>query len=334
MAEIARIDDLGGMVAAVEAGHPQAEIADAAYAFQREVERRRAPDRGRQRPRGSAGRGHRRSTAPTRRRRSARSQRVQRLRAERDAGAHRRALDRLRTRVRGRRERHAPPDRRGRGRRHHRRDVRRAAGSASAPTATRAAGRRPPELVLVVLDRLRVAQAGAAVGVEAELLAGAPLAQQVPVAVELDPDGLQALAVPGAAGSCSRRRCSSATRASMWSLTVRRPSFLLGRPAAGTLARRGRRRPRRDQLPRVLGVVAEGQVEPQREAPGGAWRSPWSDGRGVPVLDVARALHLGRDGDPRRCRAGVDPSTCSSSSAGRGRRRACGRSGRRGRAAR
>ena len=39
MAEIARIDDLGGMVAAVEAGHPQAEIADAAYVFQRELER-------------------------------------------------------------------------------------------------------------------------------------------------------------------------------------------------------------------------------------------------------------------------------------------------------
>ena len=39
MAEIARIDDLGGMVAAVEAGHPQGQIADAAYDFQRQVER-------------------------------------------------------------------------------------------------------------------------------------------------------------------------------------------------------------------------------------------------------------------------------------------------------
>ncbi len=36
---IARIDDMGGMVAAVEAGFPQAEIADASYAYQREFER-------------------------------------------------------------------------------------------------------------------------------------------------------------------------------------------------------------------------------------------------------------------------------------------------------
>ena len=61
MAEIARIDDLGGMVAAVEAGYPQPEIADAAYGFQREVEPRRAHDRGRQRPHRAAGRGRRRS---------------------------------------------------------------------------------------------------------------------------------------------------------------------------------------------------------------------------------------------------------------------------------
>jgi methylmalonyl-CoA mutase N-terminal domain/subunit len=38
-AYIERIDDLGGMVAAVEAGYPQQEIADAAYTFQRAVER-------------------------------------------------------------------------------------------------------------------------------------------------------------------------------------------------------------------------------------------------------------------------------------------------------
>ena len=36
---IARIDDLGGMVAAVEAGFPQAEIAEASYVYQREFER-------------------------------------------------------------------------------------------------------------------------------------------------------------------------------------------------------------------------------------------------------------------------------------------------------
>jgi methylmalonyl-CoA mutase N-terminal domain/subunit len=39
MAEIRRIDDLGGMVAAVEAGHPQQRIAEAAYAAQRRLER-------------------------------------------------------------------------------------------------------------------------------------------------------------------------------------------------------------------------------------------------------------------------------------------------------
>ncbi len=39
IAYIARIDAMGGMVAAVEAGFPQAEIADAAYAYQREFER-------------------------------------------------------------------------------------------------------------------------------------------------------------------------------------------------------------------------------------------------------------------------------------------------------
>jgi methylmalonyl-CoA mutase N-terminal domain/subunit len=36
---IDRIDEMGGMVAAVEAGFPQAEIADAAYSYQREFER-------------------------------------------------------------------------------------------------------------------------------------------------------------------------------------------------------------------------------------------------------------------------------------------------------
>ena len=34
----ARIDELGGMVAAIEAGYPQREIADAAYRFQRAVD--------------------------------------------------------------------------------------------------------------------------------------------------------------------------------------------------------------------------------------------------------------------------------------------------------
>nr|MBA2265048.1 methylmalonyl-CoA mutase [Chloroflexota bacterium] len=37
-AYIRRIDDMGGMVRALEAGYPQAEIADAAYEQQREIE--------------------------------------------------------------------------------------------------------------------------------------------------------------------------------------------------------------------------------------------------------------------------------------------------------
>jgi methylmalonyl-CoA mutase N-terminal domain/subunit len=33
----AKIDDLGGMVSAIERGHPQREIADAAFRYQQEV---------------------------------------------------------------------------------------------------------------------------------------------------------------------------------------------------------------------------------------------------------------------------------------------------------
>ncbi len=40
MEYIRRIDDMGGMVSAVEKGYPQREIASAAYRFQRQVERR------------------------------------------------------------------------------------------------------------------------------------------------------------------------------------------------------------------------------------------------------------------------------------------------------
>jgi methylmalonyl-CoA mutase N-terminal domain/subunit len=95
LAEIARIDDLGGMVAAVEAGYPQGEIADAAYASQRQVEtgeRRivgvnvhRGPDEG-EPPL------HRPDPAAAERQVA----RVRRLRSDRDPGTHRRALDRLR----------------------------------------------------------------------------------------------------------------------------------------------------------------------------------------------------------------------------------------------
>ena len=46
---IRRIDEMGGIIRAVEEGYPQKEIAESAYRFQREVEQRRADDRRRQR---------------------------------------------------------------------------------------------------------------------------------------------------------------------------------------------------------------------------------------------------------------------------------------------
>jgi methylmalonyl-CoA mutase N-terminal domain/subunit len=96
LAEIARIDAMGGMVAAVEAGHPQGEIADAAYAHQR------AMDRGERRVVGvNVHAGDRESAAPALHRpdpaAAARQvEGVRALRAGRDARAHRRALDRVR----------------------------------------------------------------------------------------------------------------------------------------------------------------------------------------------------------------------------------------------
>jgi methylmalonyl-CoA mutase, N-terminal domain len=95
MAEIARIDDLGGMVAAVEAGHPQQQIAEAAYAFQRQVERgeRRIVGVNAHATAGpEAAEIHRPDPAAAHRQIAA----VRRLRERRDAEAHGRALDRLR----------------------------------------------------------------------------------------------------------------------------------------------------------------------------------------------------------------------------------------------
>jgi methylmalonyl-CoA mutase N-terminal domain/subunit len=95
-AEIARIDAMGGMVAAVEAGYPQGEIADAAYAHQREMDRGErlvvgvnvhAGD-----PEPVEPALHRGDPAAA----AAQVEAVRRLRAGRDAGAHRRALRRLR----------------------------------------------------------------------------------------------------------------------------------------------------------------------------------------------------------------------------------------------
>jgi methylmalonyl-CoA mutase, N-terminal domain len=100
MAEIARIDELGGMVAAVEAGHPQQQIVEAAYAFQRQV------DRGERRIVGvTAHVGPDGTDPPTHRpdRAAAERQvaRIRRLRADRDPDAHRRALDGLRAACEG-----------------------------------------------------------------------------------------------------------------------------------------------------------------------------------------------------------------------------------------
>jgi len=93
---IARIDDLGGMVRAIEAGYPQAEIADAAYAQARAVEdgehhivgvtRYADPDERLSIPL--------LAITPEMERRHL--ERLVRVRAERDADAHARALTRLR----------------------------------------------------------------------------------------------------------------------------------------------------------------------------------------------------------------------------------------------
>ena len=96
MAEIAHIDRLGGMVAAVEAGYPQQQIAEAAYAFQRRVElgeRRIVGVNAHVEGDGEDPPLHRPDPAATERQIA----QVRRLRAERDPAAHRRALDRLRT---------------------------------------------------------------------------------------------------------------------------------------------------------------------------------------------------------------------------------------------
>jgi methylmalonyl-CoA mutase N-terminal domain/subunit len=95
IAYIARIDEMGGMVAAVEAGFPQAEIADASYAYQREFERgeRRVVgvnafvEDGREEPPI-----HRTDGAVE----ALQVERVQALRARRDAVAHADALAALR----------------------------------------------------------------------------------------------------------------------------------------------------------------------------------------------------------------------------------------------
>jgi len=97
---LAEIDARGGMVAAVEAGYPQAEIADAAYAFQQALER------GDRRLVGVNSHVHDEEEAigihrpdPEAERRQV--ERVRALRARRDAGRHRAALERLRAACEG-----------------------------------------------------------------------------------------------------------------------------------------------------------------------------------------------------------------------------------------
>ncbi|MGE4028721.1 MAG: methylmalonyl-CoA mutase [Thermoleophilia bacterium] len=93
---IARIDAMGGMVAAVEAGFPQARIADAAYVFQRELEGRERLMVGVNSHVEAEGEDppiHRPDPEAARRQ----VERVRDLRARRDAAAHASALERLRS---------------------------------------------------------------------------------------------------------------------------------------------------------------------------------------------------------------------------------------------
>ena len=84
-----RIDELGGMVEAIEAGFPQREIMDAAYAYQRAVDAKREDRRRRQRV-------HRRRTSSrSRRSTSTTRSRTQQKKAVAGAAAHARRQGRL-----------------------------------------------------------------------------------------------------------------------------------------------------------------------------------------------------------------------------------------------
>src|SRR5262245_63751514 len=82
----------------------------------------------------------------------------------------------------------------------------------------------------------------------------------------------------------------------MWSLTVWSSILRL---------LRARHRLWGDDTPRVDRVVAEGQVEAQGEDVA-VLRVALQYRGGVAVLDVAGALHVGGDGDPRRRRLRVE----------------------------
>ena len=120
------IDDLGGMVEAIEAGYPQREIAESAYRFQREVESGERKVVGVNDRTGEAGTGIETLYIDE----AAAAAQCDRLAALRAGPRRRRRLPRPRPPARGR-PRHgqpdAAPDRRGARLRHPRRDVRRAA---------------------------------------------------------------------------------------------------------------------------------------------------------------------------------------------------------------
>ena len=95
-----RIDEMGGMVAAVERGFPQREIQESAFRFQQAVERKEKIIVGVNELRDGRGAASRSSTSTSRWRRS-RSTRVRALRARRDHARVTRALDDLKAAARG-----------------------------------------------------------------------------------------------------------------------------------------------------------------------------------------------------------------------------------------
>ena len=120
------IDEMGGMVAAIEHGYPQKEIAESAYLFQQAVERREKIIVG-----VNDFVAENEAPVPTLYIDEAAAERqlakLERLRRERDRDRVERALDALRTRGRAEREHDGPDPRSGPRLRDGRRDVRRAA---------------------------------------------------------------------------------------------------------------------------------------------------------------------------------------------------------------
>ena len=97
---IRRIDEMGGMIAAIEAGFPQSEIATASYRYQREVEAGERDHRGGE-PLPDRRSAHR--TAADRRNRAPQHQaeKLAALRARRDNGQVQKTLDALRRAAEG-----------------------------------------------------------------------------------------------------------------------------------------------------------------------------------------------------------------------------------------